>query len=39
MEVMRKSFTDGMARLREQANYKETQVGGLLDGTDHGASE
>ena len=39
MELMRKSFTEGMARLREQANFKETRVGGLLDGTDPAASE
>ncbi len=39
MEIMRKSYADGMARLREQANFKETRVGGLIDGTDPAASE
>ncbi len=33
-ELLRKSYTEGMARLREQANYKETKVGALTDEAD-----
>lgn len=39
LAIMQKSYTEGLVRLREQANYKETRVGGLLDGTDEKAGE
>ena len=38
-EAMRKNYAEGMAQLREQANYKETQVGALIEGADEGSSE
>ena len=38
-EVMRRSYTDGMARLRDEAKYKETKVGDLLEGKEEGESE
>ena len=39
LEVMRKSYTDGMARLREEARFKETKVGDLLEGSEDAAAE
>ena len=39
METMRRSYTDGMAQLRDEAKYKETKVGDLLEGKEDGASE
>ena len=38
-ELLRKSYTEGMLRLREQANFKETQVGALTEGADEASSE
>ena len=39
LDVMRKSYTEGMARLREQAKYKETRVGTLVEEAAEGSSE
>ncbi len=33
-ELLRKGYTEGMARLRDQANYKETKVGALTEEAD-----
>ena len=38
-EGMRRSLTDGMARLREQAHFKETKIGDLLQEGNEAAAE
>ncbi len=39
MGVMRQSYADGMTRLREQAKYKETKIGDVLEGAEDKAGE
>ena len=38
-ELIRKSYADGIARLREQANFKETKIGAAIEEGVPGATE